>query len=81
MHRVERIECLLEEAVQRGYAIRQEWLGGRGGGACEIAGRKHLFVDLALSAADQLAQISEALDVQPAASDATPIPDRRAKAA
>ena len=61
MHRVERLEQLLAEAAQRGYVVRQEWLGGRGGGACEIAGRKHLFVDLALSTAEQLAQISEAL--------------------
>jgi hypothetical protein len=61
MHRVERLERLLGEAVQRGYIVRQEWLGGRGGGTCEIAGRKHLFVDLALSTGEQLAQIAEAL--------------------
>jgi hypothetical protein len=61
MHRVERLERLLEEAARRGYVVRLEWLGGRGGGACEIAGRKHLFVDLALSTAEQLDQICEAL--------------------
>ena len=61
MHRVEKVECLLAQAAKEGYVVRQEWLGGRGGGACEIAGRKHLFVDLALSTADQLAQIREAL--------------------
>ncbi len=61
MHRVERLERLLAQAVQRGYVVRQEWLGGRGGGTCEIAGRRHLFVDLALSTAEQLGQIAEAL--------------------
>lgn len=68
MHRVEKLERLLAEAMQRGYIVRQEWLGGRGGGACEIAGRKHLFVDLALSTAEQLGQIAEALaeDARPA---------------
>lgn len=61
MHRVEKLERLLAEAAQRGFVVRHEWLGGRGGGACEIAGRKHLFVDLALSTAEQLGQVTEAL--------------------
>lgn len=61
MHRVEKLEQLLAQASARGYVVRQEWLGGRGGGACEIAGKKHLFVDLALNVTEQLAQVSEAL--------------------
>jgi hypothetical protein len=61
MHRVEKLERMLAEAMQRGYIVRQEWLDGRGGGACEIAGQQYLFVDLALSTAEQLGQISEAL--------------------
>jgi hypothetical protein len=61
MHRVEKLEQLLAQASARGYVVRQAWLGGRGGGACEIAGKKHLFVDLALNVTEQLAQVSEAL--------------------
>ena len=64
MHRVEKMERLLAEAEQRGFIVRLEWLGGRGGGACEIKGRQHLFVDLALSTAEQLAQIEAALPGQ-----------------
>lgn len=74
MHRVEKLERLLAEAAKRGFVVRQEWLGGRGGGGCEIAGRKHLFIDLALSTAEQLAQVAEALtaEVGPARSPAFP---------
>lgn len=62
MHSVERLERLLAEAARQGFVIRHEWLGGRGGGACEIAGRKHLFIDLALTTAEQLHQVAAALD-------------------
>jgi hypothetical protein len=70
MHRVERLEQLLAQAAARGFVVRQEWLGGRGGGACEIAGQKHLFVDLALNVTEQLAQVAEALRGEPAESAA-----------
>jgi hypothetical protein len=61
MHSVERLEQLLGQAANAGYVVRHEWLGGRGGGACEIAGRKHLFIDLAVTLAEQLEQAREAL--------------------
>ncbi len=61
MHRVEMLERLLADAAAGGYVVRQEWLGGRGGGICEMGGKKYLFVDLALSVVEQLGQISEAL--------------------
>ncbi len=55
---------LIEEAVavlhRIGYQIRQEWLEGSGG-ACEIAGKKCFFVDLALSRSEQLEQLIDAL--------------------
>jgi hypothetical protein len=66
MHRVEMLEELLALAAQLGYTVRQEWLGGRGGGACEIAGRRYLFIDLALNVTEQLAQAAEALAEDPA---------------
>lgn len=60
---------LLKEAFvvaeSLGYRIRHEWLGGAGGGSCEIAGCKWLFVDLALNPLEQLAQVLEALRADP----------------
>lgn len=61
MRTVECLEEYLRVAEQRGYEIRQEWLDGNGGGVCEFGGKKWLFVDLALSTVEQLAQVSEAL--------------------
>jgi hypothetical protein len=61
MHAVELREQARVLAEQLGYRVRQEWLGGIAGGGCEIAGQKWIFVDLALSASDQLEQILEAL--------------------
>jgi hypothetical protein len=66
MHTVELLEEALALATQLGYATRHEWLGGAGGGACEFAGRKWVFVDLALNATEQLEQVAEALRNDPA---------------
>ena len=61
---------LLEEAIgtaeQLGYKIREECLGGVGGGSCEFGGRKWLFLDLALGASDQLDQVLSVLKEDPA---------------
>jgi len=61
MHTVELLDRAIERARQLGYEIRHEWLGGKGGGDCELAGRKILFVDLACPPEEQLAQVLEAL--------------------
>ena len=61
MHTVELLEHAIESAEQLGYKIRQEWLGGVGGGACEFGGQKWLFIDLSLNAIEQLDQVSQAL--------------------
>ena len=66
MHTVELREQALAVAEKLGYHVREEWLGGNGGGPCEFAGRKWIFVDLALSAVEQLEQIAEALRSDPA---------------
>ena len=50
---------------QLGYKTRQEWLGGNGGGACEFAGQKWIFIDLALNAIEQLEQVTDALRSDP----------------
>jgi hypothetical protein len=61
MHTVEMLEGLKEVAEAAGYTVRQEWLGGVGGGACEFAGRKWIFLDLSLPVIEQLDQIADAL--------------------
>ena len=66
MHTVELLEQALHVADQLGYSIRHEWLGGAGGGACEIRGRKWLFVDLALNAVEQLEQVVTVLQADAA---------------
>jgi hypothetical protein len=60
MHTVERLERALAQAKSAGFQIRQEWLE-TGGGVCEFHGKRWLFVDLAQTAVEQLAQVREAL--------------------
>ena len=61
MHTIELLEQAADIAQRLGYGVRQEWLGGCGGGACEIGGRKWIFIDLSLTAQEQLAQITSAV--------------------
>ncbi len=61
MHSIELMEQAIAAAKALGYGVRQEYLGGVGGGGCEIAGRKWLFLDLALSTEEQLGQVIETL--------------------
>jgi hypothetical protein len=65
MHTVELLDQALSVAQRMGYGVRQEWLGGAGGGACEFAGRKWLFVDLSLNVIEQLEQVRKALLADP----------------
>ncbi len=65
MHTVELLEQCCEVAQQLGFQIRHEWLGGTGGGACEFAGRKWIFIDLALNVDEQLAQVAGAIRDEP----------------
>lgn len=67
MHTVELLEEAVALAKRVGYQIRQEWLGGAGGGACEVRGGKWIFLDLALGPADQLEQVLAALRHEPEA--------------
>ena len=61
MHSVELMEHAIATAKRLGWQIRYENLGEVGGGACEIGGKKWIFVDLALSPLDQLEQVLGAL--------------------
>jgi hypothetical protein len=61
MHTVEALEEALVLAKELGYAVRQEWLGGVGGGACEYKGHRWLYVDLSLTPIEQIEQVATAL--------------------
>ncbi len=65
MHTVDLLEEALGAAEALSYQVRREWLGGVGGGSCEIKGRKHVFIDLSLSLPDQLQQALAALREDP----------------
>jgi hypothetical protein len=65
MHTVELLDQALETARRLGYGVRQEWLGGVGGGRCQFAGRNWIFVDLALNVVEQLDQVISALKADP----------------
>ncbi len=65
LHTVEVLEQALGLCQQLGYTIRQEFLGGTGGGACELRGRKYCFLDLALHSSEQLEQVCETLRDDP----------------
>lgn len=67
MHTVEILEEAMAAAKQLGYRIREEWLGGDGGGSCVLRGQKWLFVDLALDTAERLELVTTALCTEPAA--------------
>jgi hypothetical protein len=68
MHTVDALEAALALAKQAGYLVREEWLGGAGGGGCEIHGCKWIFLDLALGPEEQLDQVLDTLRHDPALS-------------
>jgi hypothetical protein len=67
MHTVEILDQAIDLAKRLGYAIRQDSFAGCCGGACEVKGRKFLFLDLDLGPDEQLEQVIGALRSEPAA--------------
>ena len=67
MHTVELLEEALGVARRLGYEVRQDWLGGNGGGHCLVRGRKWLLLDVAQTAGEQLEVVAEALRDEPGA--------------
>ena len=55
------LEQLIQTARQRGFEVRYEDLGGRGGGVCEFGGKRWLFIDLAVSAEESWEALQMAL--------------------
>jgi hypothetical protein len=65
MNTIERIDQLTELAQQLGYRVRYDYFGGTGGGICQLSGAKHLFIDLALTSAEQLVLLRQSLAREP----------------
>ena len=61
MHLVDVLEEALGLAMNSGFEVRQEWLNENGGGACRIGQKRILFVDLSLTANEQLEQVVDSL--------------------
>ena len=57
MYTVQQLTQALEQARGQGFSVRTEWLGGGGGGDCEIRGKRWLFLDHADNPAEQLEQV------------------------
>ena len=79
MHTIEKLERAIAEAVQRGYDVRMEPLGGASGGLCEFGKRRWIFVDVTASVGEQLEQVLSALREE--SKQAKPQAKRDAKAA
>ena len=61
MHTVELLQEALEAARGLGYDVRQDWLGGDGGGHCLVRGRRLLLLDVAQPPDEQLDVVADAL--------------------
>ncbi|EAQ81224.1 hypothetical protein [Blastopirellula marina] len=61
MHTLDLLEQAVTAAEQLGYQVRREWLDGSGGGSCEVAGKKWIFLDLSLDSHEQLMQVLDAI--------------------
>lgn len=70
MSTIQKIDRLTAIAEQLGYQVRYDYFGGTGGGTCEFGGKKILFMDLALTSAEQLERLEEALGRDPLLSTA-----------
>ncbi len=62
MHTVDLLDQALRAVQRLGYRVRQDWLGGCGGGGCEVHGQKWLFLDLGDTPAEQLHIVAEVLE-------------------
>ncbi len=58
---VERLRLKTEYAWRQGFTVRFEVLEGREATWCEIGGKKMIFVDIALTASEQLEQIERTI--------------------
>jgi hypothetical protein len=75
MHTVELLQEALEAARRLGFEVRQDWLGGNGGGHCLVRGRKLILLDLAQTADERLSVLAEALRGETGAASAVKSPE------
>ena len=61
MHTLDLLDYMIDLARRLGYEVREEWLDGTVGGACELKGQRILFVDLSLAPLDRLDQLASSL--------------------
>lgn len=61
MHTVELLDQAITAAKLLGVKFREDWLGGAGGGVCEIKGQRWVFLDLSQGPADHLDLVVEAI--------------------
>jgi hypothetical protein len=61
MHTVELLNEALDAARRLGYEVKQDWLGGNGGGHCIVRGRKWILLDIAQTADERLEVVMDAL--------------------
>jgi len=71
------LDTILRLFEQLGVEVRQERLGGSGGGMCRIRGRRVVFVDLDADAATRIDRCVEALAAVPEAATIYIAPDLR----
>jgi hypothetical protein len=65
MNTIHELEQLIHTAEQSGYRIRYDYFGGTGGGSCTVGNQKWIFIDLALTSAEQLTQLKQTLASDP----------------
>jgi hypothetical protein len=75
MHTVELLDEAVQTAKRLGYEVRQDWLGGNGGGHCLVRGRKWILLDVAQTAEERLDVVADALRGEAGASRAVKSPE------
>jgi len=65
VHTAQLLDEALKLARRLGFLVRHDYFGGSGGGACQLCGRKVLFVDLALWPDEQLQRVLDVLSQEP----------------
>jgi len=77
MHTVELLQEALGAARRMGYEVRQDWLGGNGGGHCLVRGRKWILLDVAQTVEEQLDVVVDALRGEASAARSVQSPELR----
>lgn len=77
MNLSDRLEALLTLAEQIGLEVRAEFMGGDGGGLCQLKGRRILFVDTSADVATRYERTLAAIADLPEVDDHYLVPEVR----